>query len=75
MGLACLPIKSDCTNAHRGGKFGGVADLKHAKINNKEVYDFLSSSAAKYGMGFWNPGSGIIHQARSLLMSCSCMLP
>ena len=50
--------------APRGGKYGGIADLAHAKTNNKEVYDFLSSSAAKYGMGFWNPGSGIIHQAR-----------
>ena len=48
--------------SHRGGKYGGVADLAHAKTNNKEVYDFLSSSAAKYGIGFWHPGSGIIHQ-------------
>lgn len=29
---------------------------------NYEVYNFLSSSAAKYGVGFWKPGSGIIHQ-------------
>lgn len=46
----------------RQGKFGAVADLQHAQITNKEVYDFLSSSAAKYGIGFWRPGSGIIHQ-------------
>ena len=31
---------------------------------NKEVYDFLSSASAKYGVGFWKPGSGIIHQVR-----------
>lgn len=37
-------------------------DLKRAENKNAEVYKFLSSSAAKYGMGFWKPGSGIIHQ-------------
>ncbi|KAF9953555.1 Aconitate hydratase mitochondrial [Mortierella alpina] len=41
---------------------GGVKDLSRAKDINKEVYDFLSSSCAKYGLGFWKPGSGIIHQ-------------
>ena len=53
-----------------------MADLAHAKTNNKEVYDFLSSSAAKYGMGFWHPGSGIIHQV-SVAATCtlSCLLP
>ncbi len=37
-------------------------DLPNSKMINKEVYDFLSSSAKKYGMGFWEPGAGIIHQ-------------
>lgn len=46
----------------RHGGFGGNADLEHAKVNNKEVYDFLSSAGSKYGIGFWKPGSGIIHQ-------------
>lgn len=46
----------------RHGGFGGKADLEHAVHNNKEVYDFLSSAGSKYGMGFWRPGSGIIHQ-------------
>lgn len=46
----------------RHGEFGGVADLELAKDINAEVYDFLSSAALKYGMGFWKPGSGIIHQ-------------
>ncbi|GAM20552.1 hypothetical protein SAMD00019534_037270 [Acytostelium subglobosum LB1] len=41
---------------------GGPTDLAHAKDINKEVYDFLASSAEKFGMGFWKPGSGIIHQ-------------
>merc|ERR1711939_404128 len=41
---------------------GGVADLKRANEINKEVYDFLATATAKYGIGFWKPGSGIIHQ-------------
>ncbi len=41
---------------------GSSADLKAAIETNKEVYDFLESAAMKYGMGFWKPGSGIIHQ-------------
>ncbi|KAI3642296.1 hypothetical protein MP228_011851 [Amoeboaphelidium protococcarum] len=41
---------------------GGEKDLARAKDINKEVYDFLSSACAKYGLGFWKPGSGIIHQ-------------
>lgn len=36
--------------------------MKRAKDINKEVYSFLKSAGAKYGVGFWNPGSGIIHQ-------------
>src|SRR5664279_3125403 len=41
---------------------GAVADLSKAKTQNKEVYDFLSSVSNKYGIGFWKPGAGIIHQ-------------
>jgi aconitate hydratase len=41
---------------------GAVADLKIAKDKNKEVYDFLASVSDKYGLGFWKPGAGIIHQ-------------
>lgn len=48
--------------ADRDNSFGGAADLKHAVTNNKEVYDFLSSAGSRYGIGFWKPGSGIIHQ-------------
>ena len=43
-------------------QLGGVEDLARAKDTNKEVYDFLASAGAKYGVGFWKPGSGIIHQ-------------
>jgi aconitate hydratase len=41
---------------------GGTKDLARAKDMNKEVYDFLASASSKYGIGFWRPGSGIIHQ-------------
>jgi aconitate hydratase len=37
-------------------------DLAEARVTNKEVYDFLASVANKYGIGFWKPGAGIIHQ-------------
>ncbi len=41
---------------------GAGADLKEANITNREVYDFLGSVSDKYGIGFWKPGAGIIHQ-------------
>ena len=41
---------------------GAIADLAKAKDQNKEVYDFLASVSNKYGIGFWKPGAGIIHQ-------------
>ncbi len=41
---------------------GAGPDLSRAKAQNKEVYDFLSSVSNKYGIGFWKPGAGIIHQ-------------
>ncbi|KAF2237461.1 aconitase [Viridothelium virens] len=43
-------------------QIGGEKDLERAQNINKEVYDFLSTSCAKYNIGFWKPGSGIIHQ-------------
>ena len=44
--------------AYRGAK----VDLSEALTTNKEVYDFLQSVASRYGIGFWKPGAGIIHQ-------------
>ncbi|RAP32332.1 aconitate hydratase [Candidatus Marinamargulisbacteria bacterium SCGC AG-414-C22] len=41
---------------------GAAADLKSALAINKEVFDFLASVSNKYGIGFWKPGAGIIHQ-------------
>ena len=40
----------------------GVADLRDSLEENREVYDFLRSAAARFGAGFWEPGAGIIHQ-------------
>ncbi len=41
---------------------GAIGDLAKANDVNREVYDFLCSSSARYGIGFWGPGAGIIHQ-------------
>ncbi|MEZ4902855.1 MAG: aconitate hydratase [Spirosomataceae bacterium] len=41
---------------------GSAADLNKAVVENQEVYDFLASVSDKYGIGFWKPGAGIIHQ-------------
>ncbi|MCE2741058.1 MAG: aconitate hydratase [Sphingobacteriales bacterium] len=43
-------------------KVGAEQDLAHANKESKEVYDFLASVSNKYGIGFWKPGAGIIHQ-------------
>jgi aconitate hydratase len=43
-------------------QLGGEKDLARANMKNKEVYDFLDQSSQKYNIGFWRPGSGIIHQ-------------
>ena len=43
-------------------KTGAETDLKAALDVNSEVYDFLTSVSNKYGIGFWKPGAGIIHQ-------------
>jgi len=43
-------------------KIGADVDLQTAKDVNLEVYDFLASVSDKYGIGFWKPGAGIIHQ-------------
>lgn len=43
-------------------KSGAEIDLQAAKDSSKEVFDFLASVSNKYGIGFWKPGAGIIHQ-------------
>ncbi|HEV2759493.1 MAG TPA: aconitase family protein, partial [Acidimicrobiales bacterium] len=41
---------------------GAAADLAVAEDVNREVYDFLCTASERYGIGFWRPGAGIIHQ-------------
>ena len=41
---------------------GADSDTARAVRENREVFEFLQSASAKYGIGFWGPGSGIIHQ-------------
>jgi aconitate hydratase len=43
-------------------RVGAQADMAAAAEVNREVYDFLRSASARYGIGFWGPGAGIIHQ-------------
>ncbi|OAF67718.1 hypothetical protein A3Q56_04471 [Intoshia linei] len=61
LNTVAVPTTIHCDHLIEAFK-GGKEDLKLAKISNKEVYNFLSTSSAKYGIGFWKPGSGIIHQ-------------
>jgi len=41
---------------------GAERDMETARTTNHEVYEFLRSASARYGIGFWGPGAGIIHQ-------------
>lgn len=56
-----VPTTIHCDHLIRA-KVGAIKDLQVAESTNHEVYEFLASAANKYGMGFWKPGSGIIHQ-------------
>lgn len=58
---AAVPSTVHCDHLIRA-ESGGAADLPRAIQENQEVYDFLHSVSKKYGIGFWRPGSGIIHQ-------------
>ncbi|WPP51714.1 aconitate hydratase [Catalinimonas niigatensis] len=58
---AAVPSTVHCDHLIQA-KVGAIQDLKTAVETNKEVYDFLSSVSNKYGIGFWKPGAGIIHQ-------------
>ncbi len=56
-----VPSTIHCDHLIRA-EIGSEKDLLRAMDENKEVYNFLASSAKKYGIGFWKPGAGIIHQ-------------
>lgn len=56
-----VPSTVHCDHLIRA-ESGSASDLDRAKTENAEVYEFLRSASARYGIGFWQPGSGIIHQ-------------
>ncbi len=56
-----VPATIHCDHLLRASR-GEGADLEEALDANRDVYAFLSSAAARFGLGFWGPGSGIIHQ-------------
>ena len=56
-----LPTTVHCDHLI-AARVGADADLQQALLENDEVYNFLKSVSARYGIGFWAPGSGIIHQ-------------
>ena len=58
---SAVPATIHCDHLIEACK-GAEEDLKNALNVNKEVYNFLESVAKKYGLGFWEAGSGIIHQ-------------
>jgi aconitate hydratase len=58
---AAVPSTVHCDHLIQA-KEGATEDLAIANSENKEVYDFLASVSNKYGIGFWKPGAGIIHQ-------------
>ena len=59
--VSAVPATVHCDHLIQAYK-GVEEDLPSACTTNKEVYDFLKSVASKYGIGFWKPGAGIIHQ-------------
>ncbi|HET8900293.1 MAG TPA: aconitate hydratase, partial [Holophagaceae bacterium] len=58
---AAVPSTVHCDHLIQA-EVGSEKDLARANDENKEVYDFLASVCDKYALGFWKPGSGIIHQ-------------
>jgi len=58
---AAVPTTIHCDHLIRA-QSGAKEDIDRAIAENKEVYDFLASASEKYGIGFWKPGAGIIHQ-------------
>lgn len=58
---AAVPSTIHCDHLIRA-EMGSSKDLLRACDENREVYNFLESAAKKYGIGFWKPGAGIIHQ-------------
>ncbi|KAF8633913.1 hypothetical protein AX15_001099 [Amanita polypyramis BW_CC] len=58
---SAVPTSIHCDHLIQASE-GAEKDLQRALVTNQEVFDFLESAARKYGIEFWRPGSGIIHQ-------------
>jgi aconitate hydratase len=61
LSTTAVPTTVHCDHLIRA-RVGAATDLADAVDANREVYEFLQTGCAKYGIGFWKPGSGIIHQ-------------
>ncbi|CAL1696169.1 unnamed protein product [Somion occarium] len=61
MNRCAVPASIHCDHLIQAVE-GAESDLQRSIVTNKEVFDFLESAARKYGIEFWRPGSGIIHQ-------------
>jgi aconitate hydratase len=61
MERTAVPTTVHCDHLIRA-RSGAEADVARAIAENREVYEFLATCSARYGIGFWKPGSGIIHQ-------------
>lgn len=59
--VTAVPSSVHCDHLIQA-KEGAGTDLQKASVTNQEVYNFLSTVSNKYGIGFWKPGAGIIHQ-------------
>jgi homoaconitase/3-isopropylmalate dehydratase large subunit len=84
VGVSSSSDKGQATRAillHRARR--RAEDLRRAIEENREVFDFLQSASQRYGLAFWGPGSGIIHQIvlenyaapGSLLIGCDSHTP
>lgn len=60
-GRTAVPTTVHCDHLIQA-RVGASADTAAALDENREVYDFLKQASARYGIGFWKPGAGIIHQ-------------
>lgn len=58
---SAVPASVHCDHLIVGHQ-GAEEDIKKSVVNNKEIFEFLESASHKYGLQFWGPGSGIIHQ-------------
>ncbi|MEM7645577.1 MAG: aconitase family protein, partial [Pseudomonadota bacterium] len=58
---AAVPSTVHCDHLILAYK-GASEDMKNSMVENNEVFQFLSTAASRYGIGFWKPGAGIIHQ-------------